>query len=626
MSTESKRMFQKVKSGLPSNDDEPSLDFQPFTRLITPPMESDVKRNLSLPRRVAAVGGVKEWNDQTQEQQALVTMLTNMVTAKTKDEVLVQVTAMVELGNYLWAYMYMRRLAALDMELCYTVIMEHAEYLLPVMYTPTVGEVCQKFGMLPFYRRGCYLSISQRGNLKEVLKEYAEAELPKDADGKPLCQCIVFSDGGRILGLGDLGAWGMGIPVGKLDLYTCCGGFNPHQTIPLIIDAGNYDPPGNTAHLTIREHPMYTGEKTNRVTHKSEAGTVVNTCYYGEGNFIEEFMNATVDLFGKGCLMQFEDFNSNDAFPLLETYRNKYLCYNDDIQGTAAVTVAGILGAIKMKNPKCTDLLAALKNETFLFHGAGSANIGALQLLNHEAGVPLSKLFVTNSRGIIWKSEDGNEGSHRNNEQKEFACIGQPTFNSKDLAASVRALHPSILVGAVGVVPNCFTKDVVDAMMEVSDGERPIIFALSNPKSQSEITAENAFTWSQGQAILGTGTYFDPVTINGREHHVGQVNNVYIFPGVSFGSYACQAKSIPDSFFLKAAEAVANSLSAEDFQQDLVIPRRSRAREVGLNVAAAVVYEAQKQGLAGKSLGTTPEEVKSAVKALMWEPGMGKKK
>jgi malate dehydrogenase (oxaloacetate-decarboxylating)(NADP+) len=618
----SKKLYQKVKSGIPAEEDEPTLDFQPFTRLITPSMETETKRSLSLARSVAAVGSVKEWNDQTEEQKALCAMITNMCTAKTKDEVLVQISAMVELGNYLWAYMYMRRLAKLNMEMCYQVIMENAEYLLPVMYTPTVGEVCQKFGMLPLYRRGCYLSISQRGNLKAVLQEYAEAELPKDANGKPECQCIVFSDGGRILGLGDLGAWGMGIPVGKLDLYTCCGGFNPHKTIPLIIDAGNYGPEGNTAHLTIRDHPLYTGEKVNRVTHKSEAGTIVNTCYYGENNMIEEFMKATVDVFGKGCLMQFEDFNSNDAFPLLETYRTKYLCYNDDIQGTAAVTVAGILGAIKMKKPQCKDLLAELNNETFVFHGAGSANIGALQLLNHEAGVPLSKLYVTNSRGIIWKSEDGKETSARNNEQKEFACVGKPTYDSKDLAASVRALHPSILVGAVGVVPNCFTKDVMDAMLEMNTEERPIVFALSNPKSQSEITAENAFQWSQGRVILGTGTYFDPVTINGREHHVGQVNNVYIFPGVSFGSYVSQAKCIPDSFFLKAAEAVANSLSAEDMEADRIIPRRSRAREVGLNVAAAVAWEAQKQGLAGKTLGKTAEEVKKAVEALMWAPGM----
>merc|ERR1719188_1136770 len=177
--------------------------------------------------------------------------------------------------------MYMRRLAALNMELCYTVIMEHAEYLLPVMYTPTVGEVCQKFGMLPFFRRGCYLSISDRGNLKAVLKEYAEAELHKNADGSYACDCIVFSDGGRILGLGDLGACGMGIPIGKLDLYTVCGGFNPHRTIPVIIDAGCGDAKENTAHLEMRDSPHYIGCKKDRVKHRSDAGTLVNSAYYG---------------------------------------------------------------------------------------------------------------------------------------------------------------------------------------------------------------------------------------------------------------------------------------------------------------------------------------------------------
>eukprot|EP00747_Dinoflagellata_sp_TGD_P074212 gnl/TRDRNA2_/TRDRNA2_158227_c2_seq3.p1 gnl/TRDRNA2_/TRDRNA2_158227_c2~~gnl/TRDRNA2_/TRDRNA2_158227_c2_seq3.p1 ORF type:complete len:651 (+),score=142.81 gnl/TRDRNA2_/TRDRNA2_158227_c2_seq3:33-1985(+) len=589
---------------------------------VTLPMEQRTDRELSLPLSVAAAGGIQEWNDQTPEKQALINTINSMCTAKTQEEAIAQVKSIVESGDLLLAYMYMRRLAAKNPDVCYQTLMEHTEYLLPVMYTPTVGEACQKFGTLPMYRRGCYLSRSHRGNLKAALKEYADAELPKDKDGKPMCQCIVFSDGGRILGLGDLGAWGMGIPVGKLDLYTVCGGFNPYQTIPLIIDAGCYGPEGNTDKLEIRDHPMYTGLKETRQTHKSEAGTVVNSCYYGENNMIEEFMNASVELFGKGCLMQFEDFNSNDAFPLLETYKDKYLCYNDDIQGTAAVSVAGILGGIKLKNPKCTDLLAELKKEVILMHGAGSANLGTLQLLHHEAGVSLENLHVTNSRGIVWKSHDGNAGNYRNNVQEEFADVGEPKFNHTDLVQAVRNLRPGILVGATGVSPNSFTHEVIDALMEGTD-ERPIVFALSNPKSQAEITASNAYTWSSGRVILGTGTYFAPVTINGRTHHPGQVNNVYIFPGVSFGAYICEAKSVPDAFFLKAAEAVANSLTDEDMEQDRVIPSRSRLREVALNVATAVVLEAQKKGLAGKKLGETQEEVKSAVKAKMWEPGMG---
>mmetsp|Transcript_45083 Transcript_45083/g.107140 ORF Transcript_45083/g.107140 Transcript_45083/m.107140 type:complete len:623 (+) Transcript_45083:122-1990(+) len=589
---------------------------------VEPPPK--VQRLLSLPKGVSKLGGVDQWNEQTLEQKALVKMVSAMCTATTKEEALVQVTAMIELGHHLWAYMYMRMLASKNLDVYYEVMLSQPSYLLPVMYTPTVGEVCQKFGMLPFYRRGCYLSIADKGNLKAVLAEYANAELPKGSDGKPLCDCIVFSDGGRILGLGDLGAWGMGIPLGKLDLYTVCGGVNPHRTIPLIIDAGCSDSSGNTAHLEVRDHALYTGDKRERVMCRSNEGTLVNCAYYGEDSMIKEFFDAAGELFGRRCLLQFEDFNSNDAFPLLAQYREKYLTYNDDIQGTAAVAVAGIMGAIKIKKPSCTDLIGALKQETFLFHGAGSANLGALQLLAHEAGVDKRRLMVTNSRGLIWKSECGKEGSYRNDEQKEFAVVGEPDFNGKDLVSVIKHMHPSCIIGAVGVAPNCFTKDVIDTMMEINmatEQERPIVFALSNPKSQAEITAENAYMWSQGEVIFGSGTYFDPVTVKGRSHSPGQVNNVYIFPGVSFGAISCQAAKIPDSVFLKAAEAVANSLNEDDIQSDRVIPIRDRVRDVALNVATAVVLECQSLSLAGKTLGKDEAEVKKVLEELMWRPG-----
>merc|ERR1719420_147956 len=364
-------------------------------------------------------------------------MIRQMCTANSEETALEQVTAMINLDHHLWTYMYMRMLMEKDLDLGFKCIMSQPADLLPIMYTPTVGEVCQKFGMLPLYPRGCYISIEDRGNIKAVLQEYADTMLPKGPDGKPLCDCIVFSDGGRILGLGDLGAWGMGIPIGKLDLYSVCGGFNPHRTIPVIIDAGCGGPQENTAKLTIRDSPDYTGTKIDRVKHKSEAGTMVNTCYYGADSMINEYMVAATEIFGKGCLLQFEDFNSNDAFPLLAEYRDKFLTYNDDIQGTAAITVAGIMGAIKLKNPQETDLISALQKETFLFHGAGSANLGALSLLHKEGKVPMSKLFVTGSRGVIWKSQEGTEGNYRNNEQKEFAAVGKPTWEHTKLASII---------------------------------------------------------------------------------------------------------------------------------------------------------------------------------------------
>merc|ERR1719382_2423781 len=555
-------------------------------------------------------GGPAAWN-QWLELAPLLAMLGGMADVGTADDALTKVRSMIQLDHHLWVHMWMKALHTRNLDIYYEVIMKQPSLMLPVMYTPTVGEVCQKFGMLPFSGRGCYLSITDRGSFKKVLDEYAQAELERDADGRPVCDCIVFSDGGRILGLGDLGAWGMGIPVGKLDLYTVCGGVSPHRAIPLIIDAGCGDSSKNTDKLEIREHPLYTGLKQDRALHKSAAGTMVNSCYYGQGNIIQELFEAATDLFGDACLLQFEDFNSNDAFPLLAEYREKYLTYNDDIQGTAAVAVAGIMGAIKLKRPGCTDLAGALKEETFLFFGAGSANIGAANLLLNEAGVPKSKLFVTNSRGVIWRSEDGKEGSFRNNEQKEFAQVGKPLYDGSKLVTAIEQIRPSSVIGAVGVDPGCFDAKVIDAVVRVNSPERPSVFALSNPKAKAEITAQDAYTWSKGAVIYGSGTAFDAVKVGDKTFTPGQVNNVYIFPGVSFGAISCKARKIPERFFMVAAEAVANSLSDQDMRTDRILPHPDRLREVGLNVAAAVVLEAQKLGLADRTLGQRREDVRA---------------
>ncbi|CAE7340213.1 Me3 [Symbiodinium microadriaticum] len=271
--------------------------------------------------------------------------------ASTVSEVMQEVRGFFTLGHLLYAYAYLRMLHYKDPNLYYAALWHDPAFLLPIVYTPTVGEACQKFGLLPFFPRGCYVSICDCGRVKEVLLEYAEAMLTKDENGKFECQCIVFSDAGRILGLGDLGCWGMGIPIGKLDLYTVCAGFNPYKTVPVIIDAGCTDASGNSAKLTIRDHELYTGLKQDRMKHEDAQGTEVNTAYYGPCSLIGEFMAAAADIFSRKCLLQFEDFNTNDAFPLLEEYRHKFLSYNDDIQGTAAVVVAAVLGGIRLQKP-----------------------------------------------------------------------------------------------------------------------------------------------------------------------------------------------------------------------------------------------------------------------------------
>lgn len=581
------------------------------------------RRDLSLPKAVAASGGIEAWNHQNDDLRHLRKMLDAMCTATTVQEAIEEVRAVMSLGHNLWAYAYMRMLHHKNQDLYYATLVARPAMLLPVVYTPTVGEACQKFGKMPFYPRGCYVSINDRGNVKKVLEEYAEAELEKGPDGTPLCDCIVFSDAGRILGLGDLGAWGMGIPIGKLDLYTACAGVNPRRTMPVIIDAGCSGAEGNTDGLVVRDHALYTGAKRPRVTKHSQAGTVLNTAYYEEDGIIEEFMRAAVDTFGKACLLQFEDFNSNDAFPLLAQYREKFLTYNDDIQGTAAVTVAALLGAIKLRKPGCTDLVNELRKDIFLFHGAGSANLGALQLLVKEAGVSKSNLLVTNSRGVVWRSEDGSQGNFRNEQQKEFAYVGEPPFDGKDLVQTIRHAGVTCLIGAVGRHPGCFDKAVVEAMVEVNNPARPVIFALSNPKTQAEVTSKDAYAWSVGTAIYGSGTGMEAVEVAGQMRHPGQVNNVYIFPGMSMAAITCQARSIPDSFFMAAANAVANTLGEEDLKNDRVVPHPDRIREVGVNVAVAVVLEAQRLALAQKPLGEDRQAVRAALQEAMWSPKTG---
>jgi len=583
------------------------------------------KRDLSLPKSVKAMGGYEPWNKQANVAQLQKTMA-GACTANTVEAALAEVRGLMSLeGHNLYAYAYLRKLFDRDPDVYYGALLTEPELLLPVAYTPTVGEACQKFGYMPLYERGCYVCLEDRFNVKSVLQEYAEAMLPKKEDGSFDCECIVFSDGGRILGLGDLGAFGMGIPIGKLDLYTVCGGFNPHKTIPVIIDAGCLDANGNSAKLPIRESNMYTGMKKNRMKHKSAVGTDVNTVYYGEDSFIGEFMTAASDLFGKGCLLQFEDFNSNDAFPLLATYRDKFLTYNDDIQGTASVAVAALLGGIKIQNPGCTELIKELSSMRVLFHGAGSANLGASSLLVNEAGVPANQVFCTNSRGLIWRSEDGSEGTFRNDEQKAAAQVGKPDFDSRDLISIIRNTKPDILIGAVGVAPGCFTKEVIEAMVKIQDekpngGMRPIVFALSNPQTQAEITSKDCYEFSQGKAIYGSGTRMASVEVDGTLREPGQVNNFFIFPGMSFGAMVCQARTIPEKWFMIAAEAVANTLDSHDIKVDSVVPHPSRIREVGQNVATAVVLEAQASGFAGKTIGSSKEEVRSFLDKAMWLP------
>lgn len=308
------------------------------------------------------------------------------------------------------------------------------------------------------------------------------------------------------------------------------------------------------------------------------------------------------------------------------------------------MTVAGILGALKLRNPNATDLVGQLRasGETMLFHGAGSANLGAASLLVHAAGVPLERIALTNSRGLLWRAPDATAdgggggsgagaGNFRNADQRALARVGRPSFldDAHDLASLVRHVRPAFLVGAVGVAPGCFDRAVLDALLEGKGagggdegGGRPTVFALSNPRTQAEVSAADAYGWTDGRVIYGSGTSFEPVHAGGSTRHPGQVNNVYCFPGISFGAVRCRARNLPDSVFLVAAEAVANSLDAQDIAEDRVVPHPRRIREVSLNVATAVVLECQRLGIAQRTVGASAEEVRRALAAEMWEPAL----
>jgi malate dehydrogenase (oxaloacetate-decarboxylating)(NADP+) len=288
------------------------------------------------------------------------------------------------------------------------------------------------------------------------------------------------------------------------------------------------------------------------------------------------------------------------------------------------VVIAAVLGAIKIQKPD-SNLLDEIRSLRVLFHGAGSANLGSASLLINEAGVPADQVKCTNSKGIIWQSADGTEGTFRNNEQKAVAQVGKPEYDSKDLVAIIQHFKPDVLIGAVGVAPGCFTQAVIEAMVAVQQakptgGGRPIVFALSNPTKQAEITAADCYHFSNGAAIFGSGTRFPAAKINGETREPGQVNNFFIFPGMSFGAMKCQAKTIPESFFMVAAEAVANSLDAHDIAVESVVPNPARIRTVSENVAAAVVLKAQADGLAAKPLGKDHPEIAAYLKGAMWSP------
>jgi malate dehydrogenase (oxaloacetate-decarboxylating)(NADP+) len=454
-------------------------------------------------------------------------------------------------------YIYLINLLDHNETLFYRTVMSDPVRFLPIVYDPTIGEACLKFGHIYRQSRGMYLSMARRGKVKEILKNWPQKDV----------RFICVTDGGRILGLGDLGANGAGIPIGKLQLYTACAGVPPQYLLPMYLDAGT----NNEQYL---HDPLYLGMRKPR--------PATEDLY----SFVDEFVQAVQEVFPK-CCIHFEDWTGKDAVHLLERYRDKYCVYNDDVQGTAGITLAGMINATKIKGTK-------LKDEKYLFLGAGSAGIGLADLLCSALvaqGMSLkeaqSRVYMFDINGLLVSTR-----KDLFDFQLPYAHQHAPT---RDFVAAMESIKPTTIIG-VSTIGGAFNQRVIEAMAKIN--ERPVILALSNPTEHAECTPEQAYTWSKGKAIYAAGVQFPPVHYNGQTFLPGQANNFYIFPAVGMAIYATQAKRVTDEMFIEAGQAVADQVPSELLKQGLLYPLQSNILESEIQTAARVAKLVFDSGLA----------------------------
>jgi malate dehydrogenase (oxaloacetate-decarboxylating)(NADP+) len=480
------------------------------------------------------------------------------------------------LPDDLQKYLVLSDLQARNETLFYAVLMSDPATYMPLVYTPTVGEACQKFAHIFRQANGLFLPVTARGRLRELIANWPAREV----------RFIVVTDGERILGLGDLGAGGMGIPIGKLALYTACAGVPPQFCLPVVLDVG-------TNNQTLLDDPLYQGLRQYRVRGDD---------YFA---FVDEFVEAAIARWPK-CCIQWEDFANINAVPLLARWRERICTFNDDIQGTAGVALAGILAALRITGQK-------LAEQRFLYLGAGSAATGIAELVSlamARDGLDLAAARRRNAlfdiNGLLVTSRTDLAGF-----QKPFAQERAPVAS---FVEAVRAVRPTGIIG-VSTVPKLFTREVIEAMAELNG--RPIIFPYSNPTSRSECTAEEAYRWSDGRAIFASGSPFPPVELGGRRFVPGQGNNVYIFPAMGMAVFATEARRVTEEMFIVAAQAVAAQVGEDDLATGLIYPPQSRILEASLHVAERIAAAIFDRGLAGVP---RPDDIGAFVRGRAYRP------
>jgi malate dehydrogenase (oxaloacetate-decarboxylating)(NADP+) len=475
-------------------------------------------------------------------------------------------------------FIYLTALHDRNVTLFYRVLVDNLMAMTPIIYTPTVGYACQRFGHIYRRNRGLYLSLHDKGRIAEVLSNW-----PHDP-----VDIIVISDGSRILGLGDLGANGMGIPIGKLALYVAGAGLHPERTLPILLDVG-------TDNDELLNDPLYLGITHQRIEAEE---------FY---EIVDEFVQAATERWPQ-VLIQWEDFTNDKAFPLLERYRDEVLSFNDDIQGTGAVALAGLLGAMRIRQE-------ALSDQRIVFYGAGSAAIGIADMIcagmMEESGLTEAearqRFWLLDSHGLVTTARADRLQAHKLPFAREEA-------GADSLLEVVQRVQPTVLIGVSGQ-PGSFTEEVIREMYQ--NCRQPVIFALSNPTAKAECSAHDAYQWTDGHAIFASGSPFDPVRLRGKVFVPGQGNNMFIFPGVGLGAVACGSRKVTNGMFFTAAKTLAQMMTDGELRTGTVYPDLRRIRQISLAIATAVCRQAYAEGLATYE---EPEDIREFVRGCMYHP------